>query len=102
MYSTQKSPVPLNPQRKTQPPLPIGPANDAGSRMRTEKALCKCKFHIGKATKLTKFILKKQGIESPTSDRNFRRYTDNFKKYHYDQWILSREGQKALTIAYMV
>ena len=54
------------------------------------------KTNIGKATKLTKFILKKQGIESPTSDRNFRRYADNFKKYHYDQWILSREGQKAL------
>src|SRR5574344_1604192 len=52
--------------------------------------------NIGKATKLTKFILNKRGISSPTCERNFRRYADNYKKKHYDKWILAREGQKAL------
>jgi hypothetical protein len=54
------------------------------------------KTNIGKATKLTKFILNKKGLYSPTSERNFRRYADNFKQKHYDEWILAREGQKAL------
>ncbi len=54
------------------------------------------KTNIGKATKLTKYLLNKRGIASPTSERNFRRYADNFKKTHYDTWILAREGQKAL------
>src|SRR5574344_2637337 len=54
------------------------------------------KTNIGKATKLTKFILNKNGYVSPTSERNFRRYADNLKNKHFDQWILAREGQKAL------
>lgn len=54
------------------------------------------KTNIGKATKLTKYILKKKGLESPTCERNFRRYAEHFKRNHYDEWILAREGQKAL------
>lgn len=54
------------------------------------------KTNIGKATKLTKYILKKKGLESPTCERNFRRYAEHFKHNHYDEWILAREGQKAL------
>lgn len=54
------------------------------------------KINIGKAIKLTKFILNKKGIESPTSERNFRRFADKYKSQHYDKWILAREGQKAL------
>jgi putative transposase len=54
------------------------------------------KTNIGKATRLTKFILKKKGIDSPNSERNFRRYAENFKRRNYDQWVLAREGQKAL------
>ncbi len=54
------------------------------------------KINIGKATKLTKFILGKRGIESTSCERTFRRYADNLKRSHYDEWILSREGQKAL------
>ena len=40
--------------------------------------------------------LNKKGIETPTCERNFRRYADNFKRTHYDEWVLAREGQKAL------
>lgn len=54
------------------------------------------KTNIGKATKLTKYILKKKGLESPTCERNFRRYAEHFKRNHYDEWVLAREGQKAL------
>ncbi len=53
-------------------------------------------INVGKATKLTKYILNKKGIETPTCERNFRRYADNFKRTHYDEWVLAREGQKAL------
>ena len=54
------------------------------------------KTNIGKATKLAKYILEKKGLESPSSERNFRRYAENFKRNNYDKWILAREGQKAL------
>ena len=54
------------------------------------------KTNIGKATRLTKFILHKKGFESPTNERNFRRYAENYKKKNYDKWILARDGQKAL------
>ena len=54
------------------------------------------KTSIGKATKLTKFTLKKKGFLSPTSERNFRRYAEHFQRKHYDIWIFAREGQKAL------
>jgi len=54
------------------------------------------KTNIGKATRLTKFILNKKGMESPTSERNFRRYAENYKKKNYDKWVLARDGQKAL------
>lgn len=54
------------------------------------------KINIGKATKLTKYLLCKKGLESPTCERNFRRYADNFKSKHYDQWVLAREGHKSL------
>lgn len=50
------------------------------------------KTNIGKVTRLTKFILKKKAIESPNSERNFRRYAENFKRRNYDQWVLAREG----------
>lgn len=54
------------------------------------------KINIGKATKLTKFILNKKGIESPSCERTFRRYAENLKRNHYADWIFAREGQKAL------
>ena len=54
------------------------------------------KMNIGKATKLTKYILNKKGYSSPSCARSFRRYADLFKKNNYDKWILAREGEKAL------
>lgn len=54
------------------------------------------KINIGKATKLTKFILNKKGLSSPTSERNFRRFAQIYQQKHFDKWILAREGQKAL------
>ncbi len=54
------------------------------------------KRNIGKATKLTKFILNKRGYPSPSCSRTFRRYAELFKRNNYDKWILAREGEKAL------
>lgn len=60
--------------------------------------LAPIKTNIAKARKLTKFILNKCRILSPTSERNFRRFADNYKKKHYDKWILAREGQLLVEI----
>lgn len=54
------------------------------------------KFSIGKAISLTKHILQTRGINITAREVTFRRYAEWFKKYNYDKWILSREGQKAL------
>lgn len=54
------------------------------------------KINIGKATKLTKYILNKKGYESPSSERSFRRYAKLYQQKHYDEWVFAREGQKAL------
>lgn len=54
------------------------------------------KINIGKATKLTKYILNKKGYESPSSERSFRRYAKLYQQKHYDKWVFAREGQKAL------
>ena len=45
---------------------------------------------------MTKYILSKRGLESPSSKQTFRRFANNFKNKHRDEWILSREGEKAL------
>ena len=54
------------------------------------------KVNIAKATSMTKYILSKRGLESPSSKQTFRRFANNFKNKHRDEWILSREGEKAL------
>ena len=48
------------------------------------------------AITLSKNYLMKQKIESPSSPSTLRRFADQFKKEHYDLWILHREGEKAL------
>jgi len=45
---------------------------------------------------LAKEYLKKRGHESPSSPATLRRFIDQFKKEHYDIWVLRREGEKAL------
>lgn len=54
------------------------------------------KVNIGKATRLTKHILSKRGLASPSSVQTFRRFANNYRNKHYDEWIFAREGQKAL------
>lgn len=54
------------------------------------------KVNIGKATRLTKHILSKRGLDSPSSAQTFRRFANNYRNKHYDEWIFAREGQKAL------
>lgn len=54
------------------------------------------KVNIGKATRLTKHILSKRGLGSPSSVQTFRRFANNYRNKHYDEWVFAREGQKAL------
>ena len=53
------------------------------------------KFNYGKAIKLTKEILRKQGYENLPCDLTFKRYAENFRKNNYAEWVLKREGMKA-------
>jgi putative transposase len=48
------------------------------------------------AITLAKSYLQKKKIESPSSPATLRRFVDQFKKEHYDIWVLRREGEKAL------
>lgn len=52
-------------------------------------------YKIGKAIKLTKGILQKQGYEELPCDLTFKRYAEHFKKNNYAEWVLRREGMKA-------
>jgi hypothetical protein len=54
------------------------------------------RLKVAYAITLTKNYLKRQGVESPSSDRTLRRFADQFKREHYDLWVLHREGEKAL------
>lgn len=53
------------------------------------------KFKISKAITLSKFCLKKKGIEDLHSDMTYRRYADKLKTTRFDKWTLFREGEKA-------
>lgn len=53
------------------------------------------KFNYGKAIRLTKEILRKQGYENLPCDLTFKRYAENFRKNNYAEWVLKREGMKA-------
>jgi putative transposase len=54
------------------------------------------RLKVSYAIALTKEWLKGKGIESPSSPATLRRFADQFKKEHYDLWVLRREGEKAL------
>lgn len=53
------------------------------------------KFKVGKAISLTIHVLEKEGMEYIPAPVTFRRYANNFRKIHYDKWVLMREGEKA-------
>ena len=55
------------------------------------------RLSIGKAIALTKYKLKEQGQNFIPADITFRRYAKWFKDNNYDKWILSRDGEKALS-----
>ena len=55
------------------------------------------RISIGKAIALTKYRLKEQGQSFIPADITFRRYAKWFKDNNYDKWILSRDGEKALS-----
>ncbi len=55
------------------------------------------RLSIGKAIALTKYRLKEQGQSFIPADITFRRYAKWFKDNNYDKWILSRDGEKALS-----
>ena len=40
--------------------------------------------------------MSKRGLDSPSSVQTFRRFANNYRNKHYDEWIFAREGQKAL------
>ena len=55
------------------------------------------RISIGKAIALTKYKLREQGQNFIPADITFRRYAKWFKDNNYDQWILARDGEKALS-----
>lgn len=52
---------------------------------------------IGKAIALIKYKLREQGQSFIPADITFRRYAMWFKNNNYDQWVLARDGEKALS-----
>jgi putative transposase len=54
------------------------------------------RLKIAYAIKLAKTFLAQKKIASPSSESTLRRYSEDFKREHYDLWTLRREGEKAL------
>ncbi len=54
------------------------------------------KTSVGKAIKLTKFMLTEQGNTNLACDMTYRRFAKKYMEEHYDLWVFSREGSKAL------
>lgn len=58
--------------------------------------LSESKMNIGNATRLTRFLLTKQGYKLSSCEMTYRRFASHYEKTHYDTWIFAREGAKAL------
>lgn len=54
------------------------------------------RLSIGEATKISKVVLAKRGIPSPSAPITFRRWAQWFKGKNSHIWTLMREGEKAL------
>lgn len=52
--------------------------------------------NIGKAIKLTKYVLREKGMTDFCCDMTYRRFARKYIAEHYDLWVFSREGGKAL------
>lgn len=53
-------------------------------------------LNIGKAIKYTKLALTQRGFTNFCCDLTYRRFANNYKNEHYNTWVESREGNKAL------
>jgi len=54
------------------------------------------RIKVAYAITLAKEYLGRKKIESPSSSSTLRRFVDQFRREHYDLWVLHREGEKAL------
>jgi len=54
------------------------------------------RIKIGTAIHYAKWIIEREGAESPSSPSTLRRFVENFKRTHADIWTLARHGEKAL------
>ena len=54
------------------------------------------RLRVAEISRLTKLVLKKRGIPSPSHEATLRRALIDWKDTHYDQWVFCREGGKAL------
>ena len=59
-------------------------------------ALHENRLRISQICRFAKKRLASQEIHSPSSEDTLRRALQDWKKTHYDQWVFSREGKKAL------
>ena len=54
------------------------------------------KPRIAEAIKISRLIMTVQGKKMPESDATCRRFLEDFKAQHFDQWVFYREGEHAL------
>lgn len=54
------------------------------------------KTSVGKAIKLTQHVLRERGITNFSCSMTYRRFAKKYIAEHYDLWVFSREGSKAL------
>lgn len=54
------------------------------------------KTSVGKAIKLTQHLLKEKGVTEFSCEMTYRRFAKKYIAEHYDLWVFSREGSKAL------
>ncbi len=54
------------------------------------------RLKIGTAIHYAKWIIEREGAQSPSSPSTLRRFVEEFKRTHADIWTLSRHGEKAL------
>ena len=54
------------------------------------------RLRFSEAIRLTKMVLKRRGLLSPSHDDTIRRSLVAWKKRNFDQWVFCREGEKAL------
>ena len=54
------------------------------------------RYRVSQVIKMTKALLKKERLPSPSSDATMRRALIDWKNRNYDRWVFCREGEKAL------